>query len=350
MGKSKLKDPDLATDFSFDINTLTRESLQQYFDLYSNIKFTVKVLCHSCKQPRKTLLLHCRHSMCFRCLRILTFEATENSLQEFDRVRCCERPVDRALIEQAFEGHLNEEIQNLPNIRLIVCCIDLREHAWEFGVELLCNHWFFRSNLRAYLEFKIGESRVAEADITCPECSRSLDLNEVQEVVSSAAFEKLSIKRSLNVGLAKELLITCPKCSFVFVKSKPKWYKRDKVKCIKCNSKFCRKCLQDPHTFRGCNGALRKRNKKQNELFSSIKMCPKCRNGVEKQDGCNFCRCPWPECKGTTYFCYLCDAVLSLSDHYGHFTNAHGPYGDSCNTLKSRSSTSRVPEPPRQPF
>lgn len=81
---------------------------------------------------------------------------------------------------------------------------------------------------------------------------------------------------------------------------------------------------------------------KKLEGLPSVNKCPVCFNGVVLFNECNFVTCPWPECGGSTYFCYLCSSILTViiiqpDQHYSHFSEAEGPYGNLCNGLMKNS-------------
>lgn len=67
------------------------------------------------------------------------------------------------------------------------------------------------------------------------------------------------------------------------------------------------------------------------QLKKESRRCPKCKNFVLKDSGCNFIKCRWPGCKDS-YFCYLCSAVLKSTQHYSHY-KISGPFGRTCNKL-----------------
>ena len=67
------------------------------------------------------------------------------------------------------------------------------------------------------------------------------------------------------------------------------------------------------------------------QLKKESRRCPKCKNFVLKDSGCNFIKCRWPGCKDS-YFCYLCSAVLKSTQHYSHYKTS-GPFGRTCNKL-----------------
>mmetsp|Transcript_20798 Transcript_20798/g.38643 ORF Transcript_20798/g.38643 Transcript_20798/m.38643 type:complete len:104 (+) Transcript_20798:109-420(+) len=76
-------------------------------------------------------------------------------------------------------------------------------------------------------------------------------------------------------------------------------------------------------------------NKVQEEAFQvpGLKTCPNCKEGLFRDDGCNFVRCPLENCR--EFFCWVCLAKLTVEEHYSHFPE--GVYGDTCATLDSRA-------------
>jgi hypothetical protein len=68
-----------------------------------------------------------------------------------------------------------------------------------------------------------------------------------------------------------------------------------------------------------------------NAIKNESKKCPKCKNFVLKDSGCNFIKCRWPGCKDS-FFCYLCSSPLKSTQHYSHYKSS-GPFGRTCNKL-----------------
>jgi hypothetical protein len=56
-------------------------------------------------------------------------------------------------------------------------------------------------------------------------------------------------------------------------------------------------------------------NKNENNsldyVMKNCKQCPKCKQFVEKDSGCNFIKCRWPGCTDS-YFCFLCGIGLTV--------------------------------------
>eukprot|EP00828_Plagiopyla_frontata_P040281 TRINITY_DN5420_c0_g1_i2.p3 TRINITY_DN5420_c0_g1~~TRINITY_DN5420_c0_g1_i2.p3 ORF type:complete len:162 (-),score=23.00 TRINITY_DN5420_c0_g1_i2:157-642(-) len=63
------------------------------------------------------------------------------------------------------------------------------------------------------------------------------------------------------------------------------------------------------------------------------KQCPKCLFMIAKEKSSNFLACQSTTCKGQTFFCYLCNKLLTQRDNYSHYEN-DDPWGNKCKGLE----------------
>lgn len=170
-----------------------------------------------------------------------------------------------------------------------------------------CGHYFCDECIRSYLELKILEADVVS--IKCPECLQVYSENDIYPYVT----EDLLIKynRFVEVKRAEENLWVkwCPKadCSGYDVAS-PKNYK---LICNSCNHKYCYKCSQPWH-----NSRCKIKKDVNFELWAmgnNVKICPRCKNHVQKNGGCPHMSCP----RCNHRWCWICGGDYSSPSHNG---------------------------------
>ena len=110
-----------------------------------------------------------------------------------------------------------------------------------------------------------------------------------------------------------------PDCKFVI---KSENLKGNIVKC-KCETEFCFSCKDEAHFPCPCDLAItwKERTTKDDSNIQWIKVntkiCPFCKNGVERNLGCNFIHCSPPGGCGRN-FCYICSQAWEPlhNNHY----------------------------------
>jgi hypothetical protein len=98
--------------------------------------------------------------------------------------------------------------------------------------------------------------------------------------------------------------------------------------CVKCRHAYCLRCMKPCGASHYPCGPVRKEDHGALLRRLGFKACPKCGEGLQKEAGCNFVKCPSAHCRGHTYFCWLCKELLTIESHYSHFPS--GPFADKC--------------------
>ncbi|KAI3336244.1 hypothetical protein F4824DRAFT_462666 [Ustulina deusta] len=157
-------------------------------------------------------------------------------------------------------------------------------------------------------------------------CNTILDLPQLQEHLSSTAFEEL-LERSFASYARRhpDLLRYCPSpdCDYVYRASRAAKMQT----CSNCLVPVCTSCHAQ-HGALSCaeyqdiSSGRREANERLKKEMG-IKDCPKCRTPLEKIDGCNHmtCRCG-------AHICWVCLKVFDSSKAcYDHMTQEHGGIG-----------------------
>ncbi|KAI8944623.1 hypothetical protein F4801DRAFT_585238 [Xylaria longipes] len=157
-------------------------------------------------------------------------------------------------------------------------------------------------------------------------CNTVLSLPQLQEHLSSSAFEELLEKCFASyVRLQPDLLRYCPSpnCDYVYRANGA----AKMLTCSSCLVSVCTSCHAQ-HGTMSCadhqdvsSGRQEANDRLKKEM--GIKDCPKCRTPLEKTDGCNHvaCRCG-------AHICWVCLKIFEASAAcYGHMTKEHGGIG-----------------------
>eukprot|EP00043_Microstomoeca_roanoka_P008263 m.79653 g.79653 ORF g.79653 m.79653 type:complete len:487 (-) comp14168_c0_seq2:355-1815(-) len=210
---------------------------------------------------------------------------------------------------------------------------------------LVCGHIFCKECIGTYFQTQIETGQIRQ--MVCPDvdCDNVPLPTEIQQVVPPEVFAKYDA-RLLELTLAEMSdVVTCPRDAC----QKPVIIESEVTmgRCAACTLTFCVLCRRAYHGVNECKitdfvallkeykGAdeehkalLEKRyGKKRFEraaeeeasltyLRDQTVPCPGCGTYTSKIDGCNKMTCS----KCGAYFCYLCQAKLSHTDPYKHFS------------------------------
>ncbi|KAI0539443.1 hypothetical protein GGR58DRAFT_464313 [Xylaria digitata] len=157
-------------------------------------------------------------------------------------------------------------------------------------------------------------------------CNTVLDIPQLQEHLSSTAFEELLEQSFASYArLHPHLIRYCPSpdCDYVYRVSATAKMQT----CTNCLVPVCTKCHAQ-HGAMNCaeyqdisSGRQEANEKLKREI--GIKDCPKCRTPLEKTEGCDHmtCRCG-------AHICWVCLETFALSDDcYRHMNREHGGIG-----------------------
>lgn len=198
----------------------------------------------------------------------------------------------------------------------------------ENPVQTQCNHVYC---LDCFENLCLSAStQDASVQVRCAgdsnNCAKTLGLPELQEHLSSSAFEEL-LEQSFASYVRRHpnLLRHCPspECEYVYrIGGAAKMHT-----CPSCFVPVCTGC-QAQHGDMSCtdyqevsSGRHAANEKLKREM--GIKDCPKCKTPLEKTDGCDhmICQCG-------AHICWVCLETFQTSgDCYGHMKARHGGIG-----------------------
>ena len=291
-------------------------------------------ICKLCLIQQTLISLTCRHSSCQKCMKN-EFLKQKNLILE-GKVRCwaCLDYVDFNLVYFAFGGtaevqflklQMNYKVQ-IPRYQCEICYFDF---SVEEFITLDCEHRFCRTCIVLHISSLVIEKKVSRSDFCCPKCNEYISPHIIRAQCSDEIYKKYN-NAFFDVYQPENSSISAKKCPFCeclleFDKS------ITKITCVKCKKSFCVYCSEN-HKSEICE-KQNLENLKNQDL--RIKSCPRCKEIVEKDEGCNFVQCPWPACHKFS-FCYLCLKPLTPNEHYSHFPD--GAYVDNCLTLNQINS------------
>lgn len=168
-----------------------------------------------------------------------------------------------------------------------------------------CLHSFCKQCLSTYLEIKILEAQVLT--ITCPGCQVELSQHFIEEYISdhlTPNYHKfLEIKQ-----LEKDIFVKwCPEpdCRGYDTATAENY----NLTCNACGHKYCYNCSKPWHKNR-----CKVKKDLSFELWAmanNVKICPKCKNHVQKNGGCPHMYCP--RCQHR--WCWICGGDYSSPKH-----------------------------------
>lgn len=174
--------------------------------------------------------------------------------------------------------------KSIPEICIDTCLICLKNtplHSLD-----LCHHAFCDSCLVLYLELKISEAQVD--DLLCPICSSIISEALIQSLISEKSFKKYKDFQKIKKLELNLYVKFCPvpDCKGFDIANE----NNSNLTCNLCEHKYCYYCSQEWHKGR-C---------KDNTEFSfklwayanNLKICPRCKNHVQKNGGCPKMSCP----------------------------------------------------------
>jgi len=216
-----------------------------------------------------------------------------------------------------------------------------------------CDHVFCRSCCRSYLTLQVQEGALDRLKCLSDDCQSPVGGQQLRSILGPdlyARFDQLSLSRGLD---SMTDIVQCPRpdCGAPVLTDGPD---AKMAHCAMCHLPFCLYCKKVFHGVAPCafslndkkrivaeykvatgEAKLRLERRYGKQLLIRIvdesmseewikensKSCPRCRMGIEKNDGCNKMSCS----KCGAYFCWLCMRVLNEIDPYKHFSDPKAP-------------------------
>lgn len=347
-------------------------------------------LCSSCKSAESEET-GCKHLYCLKCINKIARKSLARD--PYVGVSCdkCKNVFNDLVVEKSFGSKIFFEKFKIEcaNALFFVptfdCGICMNKTQVESGITFNCDHRFCVECAKEYFKERIMSSNVAENEFVCPNCNEAIDHNIIQGVVERDLYEKYVNFAFKNWKPEDGNILKY--CHFCEAGAEiPRDLK--KFTCPQCKKSYCPQCNQDHSTKQTCDEYIQNKEKKAEDkkqakrakkieknikpaeivnkaeilnklnakknpedqkkpnekkpkkvendnylenLKKDSKPCPKCKNFVYRDSGCNFIKCRWPGCKDS-YFCYLCGIALTVHHHYSHYKTS-GPFGKTCNKL-----------------
>uniref|UniRef100_A0A7S2UPE1 RING-type domain-containing protein n=2 Tax=Attheya septentrionalis TaxID=420275 RepID=A0A7S2UPE1_9STRA len=103
------------------------------------------------------------------------------------------------------------------------------------------------------------------------------------------------------------------------------------LNCPECGVDSCRKCGDEPHIPLKCSEVEKKTETNGRKVVeeamtaAKVRICPKCKKGFFKSDGCNKITCACG-----TFICYVCRQPIPPKVGYAHFCQTAHCQHQSC--------------------
>jgi len=220
---------------------------------------------------------------------------------------------------------------NPEKMRFCEICFEDGGFAPEDMIAMPCGHEYCRDCWRGFINNMLQEGTEC-LNYTCPRvgCNEKVTEEEVNKAAPNLlpTYRERQLKAFADASMYSRW---CPGkgCNRVAV-GNPHHSVSFKVVCGECDSSFCFKCGEEPHSPMTCYDIVRWKDKCKDEsetakwIMSHTKSCPKCKARIEKRGGCNHMTCR--KCK--YQFCWIC------MRHWG----SH----DSCNSFQSKKEQDRL--------
>ncbi|CAL1390492.1 unnamed protein product [Linum trigynum] len=211
------------------------------------------------------------------------------------------------------------------------CQICFERFEIEERASLSCGHSFCRICCSTYIELSIDDGGAGCLTLRCPEpnCPALVCQSAVGTLVSDGRYvEKYArvLRRSYIEGKKGHKWCPAPDCETAVEFQIGEKSNYDVV--CDCSHEFCWNCAEDAHRPLNCATVEKwiRKNRSDSEnvnwVLANTKPCPKCRQPIEKNQGCNHM-----SCKCRFEFCWMC-----LADWYNHGGGGGGGYY-ACNSF-----------------
>lgn len=200
-------------------------------------------------------------------------------------------------------------------------CLELKPKDDLFEIEG-CNHPFCIVCVRGQVESAV-RSMKCQVDCLQHGCTNKLSEVQILCLLDEEGVERFQKNQQRAIMEAIPNYVQChtPDCLYgIELEGEETFFS-----CLECAHTRCIKCNVAPHHGITCEQYQQwaKDNKKGDDAMQQMKeagffrVCPHCKNGVQKEAGCNrmMCRCG-------NNFCYVCSVQLDNANPYSHFRSA----------------------------
>mmetsp|Transcript_27531 Transcript_27531/g.41201 ORF Transcript_27531/g.41201 Transcript_27531/m.41201 type:complete len:587 (+) Transcript_27531:18-1778(+) len=240
--------------------------------------------------------------------------------------RCSKKKTDKRSIARTRYALYSR--QSTPEkMRFCEICFEDGGFAPEDMIAMPCGHEFCRDCWRGFISNMLREGTVC-LTYTCPQvgCNEKVTEEEVQKAAPNllSKYREHQLKAFAETNMHSRW---CPGkgCNRVAV-GNPHLSASGKVVCGDCDSTFCFKCGEEPHSPLTCHDLVRWKDKCKDEsetakwIVVHTKTCPKCTTRIEKNGGCNHMTCR--KCKYE--FCWICMKNWNSHINCNTFTSKDG--------------------------
>ncbi|KAG2574384.1 hypothetical protein PVAP13_7KG317700 [Panicum virgatum] len=197
---------------------------------------------------------------------------------------------------------------------LHMCMICLNQTKGSNFIRLPCEHFFCVKCMETLCRMHVKEGSVFQ--LVCPgtKCKDSIPPYVLKRLLTEEQFERwdrLLLQKTLD--LISDIVF-CSRCVIGCVEDE-----NNNAQCPECSFIFCSFCKGPWHPGKQCltpeqkihlrkaSGRMTEREVAQEmrnirELYKDVRLCPKCRMGIAKTEGCNKMTCT--NCG--QYFCFAC--------------------------------------------
>lgn len=191
-----------------------------------------------------------------------------------------------------------------------IICFD-RFHLGNLD-STVCGHLFCKECWKQYISIAISEGAKC-LTLRCPDldCSVSIDEGLINRLIGED--DKKKYKRLLVSSFVEcsKGIKWCPApgCVYAVGFVGGEGFKDQEEVMCKCSYEFCWDCVGERHRPVDCETAVKWHEKNNSDTLNTewklvnSKPCPKCKNSIEKNQGCNHMTCR-PPCN--YHFCWTC--------------------------------------------
>eukprot|EP01083_Nonionella_stella_P032433 88790_1 len=194
-----------------------------------------------------------------------------------------------------------EEVKDKASGERETCSICFVDRELDMFYRSVCGHNYCKICLQTHYKIKTKDGDVLKLSCIDPKCKRLIEEDEILNFLidEDVRLKFIKFRQNKLLQLNPNARFCCkPDCEGTMIGSRI----NRKLTCPICATAICFNCSQPWHgIFVGCNQNIDIGYTKW-ALNKDVQKCPKCRMGIEKEDGCNHMTCT--SCKYE--FCWIC--------------------------------------------